>query len=72
VPIEDADPDASARRGHAVALHEDAEYRRAVDERLRRMLIDEGIAGDVEVLTVGGDLRARAEAVLAQIARARR
>jgi predicted ATPase len=48
--------------------YEDADYRRAVDERVRRMLIDEEIAGDVEVMTVSGDEQARAEQVLRRIA----
>jgi hypothetical protein len=60
VPIEDPER-------IAVGRHEDAEQRRAVDERVRRLLIDEGLAGEVEVLTVGGDVPARTEQVLARI-----
>ncbi len=62
VPIEDADR-------IAVAGHEDAELRGAVDERLRALLIDDGLAGDVEVVTVTGDVRARTEQVLARVSR---
>ena len=61
VPIEDADRISLAR-------HEDAEQRRAVDDRLRALLIDEAIAGDVDVLTVGGDVRARTDQVMTRIA----
>lgn len=62
VPIEQVDRIALAR-------HEDAAHRRAVHERIGELLTDGGVAGDVEVLTVAGDLRARTEQVLAQVAR---
>jgi predicted ATPase len=62
VPIEDADRIALAR-------HEDAEHRRAVHARLLDLLIDEALGVGVEVLTVGGDARTRADQVLARIAR---
>jgi hypothetical protein len=62
VPIEDADR-------IAVARHEDAELRAAVHDRLRALLIDDGLGAGVEVLTVTGDVRARTEQVLARFAR---
>lgn len=62
VPIEDVDR-------IAVARHEDAELRRSVHDRLRALLIDQGLGVDVEVMTVAGDVRARAEQVLARLAR---
>jgi AAA domain len=61
VPIEEADR-------IALAPHEDVEHRRAVHDRLRDLLIDEALWGDVEVLTVGGDVRARTDQVMARIA----
>jgi predicted ATPase len=60
VPIEDTDR-------IAVAPHEDAEHRLAVHDRLRNLLIDGGLGVDVEVLTVGGDVRTRADQIMAQI-----
>lgn len=65
VPIEAADR-------IALAPHEDAEHRRAVHERLCDLLIDEALRADVEVLTVGGDVRARTDQVMARIALDRR
>lgn len=60
VAIEDADR-------IAVAPHEDAAQRRAVNDRLRELLVDEALGADVEVLTVAGDVRARTEQVIARI-----
>jgi hypothetical protein len=62
VPIEEIDR-------IALAQHEDAAYRRAVNDRLRDLWIDEALGVDVEVLTVSGDMRARLEQVIARIAR---
>jgi predicted ATPase len=62
VPIEDVDRIALAR-------HDDADHRRAVHARLRDLLIDEALGIDVEVLTVGGDVRARVDQVMAWIGR---
>jgi len=62
VPIEEADR-------VAPAPHEDAALRRAVNERLRELLVDEALGVDVEVVTVTGDVRARADQVLARVAR---
>jgi hypothetical protein len=60
VPIEDADR-------IALAAHDDDAHRLAVHDRLRELLIDDGLGIDVEVLTVGGDVRARTDQVMAQI-----
>ena len=60
VPIEEVDR-------IALPLHEDAELRRAVNDRLRALLIDQTLGADVEVLSVAGDVRARAEQVLARL-----
>ena len=54
VPIEDR---------VALPEHEDADYRRAVNERLRELLEEL----DVEVVTVAGDVRTRVDLVLARI-----
>lgn len=62
VPIEGVDRIALAR-------HEDAEHRRAVNDRLRELLIEEALGVDVEVLTVTGDVRARTDQVMARIGR---
>jgi len=62
VPIEEVDR-------IAVGPHEDAALRRAVDERLRELLIDDALGLDAEVLTVSGDVRARTEQVMARIGR---
>jgi hypothetical protein len=64
VPIEDLDR-------VALAAHEDAAHRLAVHDRLRDLLIDETLGADVEVLTVGGDVRARTDQLMAQITRGR-
>jgi hypothetical protein len=64
VPIEEVDR-------IAVARHEDAELRRSVHHRLRELLIDQGLGVDVEVLTVTGDVRARADQVIARLASGR-
>lgn len=60
VPVEDADR-------IALASHDDAEHRLAVHDRVRELLIDEALPGDVEVLTVGGDVQTRTEQVMARI-----
>ena len=62
VPIEEIDR-------IALAPHEDAAYRRAVNDRLRDLLIDDALGVDVEVLTVTGDVRARTDQVMARIGR---
>jgi hypothetical protein len=62
VPIEEADR-------IAFAPHEDAEHRRAVHDRLCELLLDGSLGVDVEVLTVGGDERARTDQIVARIAR---
>jgi len=61
VPIEEPDR-------IALAPHEDARHRRAVHDRLHDLLIDEALGVDIEVLTVGGDARARIDRVMARIA----
>jgi hypothetical protein len=60
VPIEEADR-------IALAPHQDVEHRRAVHDRLHDLLIDEALV-DVEVLTIGGDVRARTDQIMARIA----
>src|SRR5689334_13580614 len=62
VPIEDMDR-------IALAPHEDAALRRAVNDRLGELLVEHTLGVDVEVLTVDGDVRARVEQVLARVAR---
>ena len=64
VPIEEVDR-------IALAPHEDAELRRAVNDRLRELLVDQALGVDVEVLTVYGDVRARVDQVLARLGAAR-
>lgn len=51
-----------------LAAHEDRRQRRAVDEKLRELLIDEAPAGDAEVLTVHGDVAQRVRQIMARIA----
>jgi hypothetical protein len=59
VPIDKADR-------IALAAHEDTVLRRAVNDRLRDLLIDQALA-DVEVLTVTGDVRARVDQIIAYL-----
>ncbi len=58
VPLEEVD---------RIALRETDERRRAVHERIRELLLDTALIGDVEVLTVSGDLRTRTGQVVARI-----
>jgi hypothetical protein len=58
LPIEAAGP---------VVSHEDADFRRAVDDKLRELLIDDVLDLEIEVLTVGGDLRSRVAQVVAHM-----
>ncbi len=62
VPIEEGDP-------IPVAAHEDRDLRRAVDQRLHELLIDDGLALTCEVLPVSGDVRTRVGQVLAWVRR---
>lgn len=52
-----------------VAAHEDRRLRRAVDEKLRALLLDGALGADVEVLVVDGDVEARVAQVQARCAR---
>jgi predicted ATPase len=61
VPIEEPDR-------IALPPHEDADHRRAVHDRLHDLLVDDALGSDVEVLTVAGDVRARTDQIMAQIA----
>jgi predicted ATPase len=49
--------------------HEDRAQRQAVHETLEALLLDDRLAGDVEVLVVGGDLAERVGAVMATVGR---
>lgn len=61
VPIEDPDRIALPR-------HEDRENRRAVNDRLRELLVDDELRFAAEVLEVGGDVGKRFGQVMARIA----
>lgn len=61
VPIEDADRIALTR-------HDDVAHRRAVHDRLHDLLVDAALGVDVELLTVGGDVQARTDQVIARVA----
>jgi hypothetical protein len=61
VPVEETDR-------IALASSEDREHRSAVDEKLRELLLDDGLQIGMDVLVVQGDLRARVEQVLARLA----
>ncbi|HSR98135.1 MAG TPA: AAA family ATPase [Kofleriaceae bacterium] len=60
VPIEEVDR-------IALAPHHDAELRRAVNDRLRELLVDQTLGVEVEILRVTGDVRARVDQVLARL-----
>lgn len=60
VPIEDPDR-------IALAAHEDRGYRRAVHDELHRLLVEDALDFEVDVVTVDGDLRARVDQVLARV-----
>jgi predicted ATPase len=50
-----------------VPAHEDRELRLAVHEQLNELLVDDALGFGVEVLAVGGDVRARVEQVLERV-----
>jgi predicted ATPase len=51
----------------AVAAHEDRDHRIAVHERLEEMLLGDGLACDVEVLRVEGEVEGRVRQVMARV-----
>lgn len=51
----------------AIPAHEDADYRSAVDDKLRELLVDDVLGLGVQVLTIGGDLRSRIAEVVARM-----
>lgn len=53
----------------ALPSHEDARLRRRMDEAIRGMLLDEGLAGETPVLEVGGPVAERVAQVLGAIGR---
>jgi hypothetical protein len=51
----------------AVPSEEDADYRRAVDDKLRGLLVDDVLGLEMDILTVGGDLQSRIAQVVARM-----
>lgn len=60
VPVEDQDR-------IAVPSHEDRAYRRNVHRRLQRLLVDDALGLEIEVLVVQGSVQARVDQVMAQV-----
>jgi predicted ATPase len=60
VPVEERDR-------ISLPSHEDRDYRLAVDEQLRGLLLDDVFKFEVEVITVQGDTGARVKQVLARL-----
>jgi thymidylate kinase len=51
----------------ALPAHEDRDYRLAVHREIEQLLLEEGVAGEVEVLEVEGDVASRVRQVMARI-----
>ena len=60
VPVEDQDR-------IPVPAHDDRSYRRNVHRRLQRLLVDDALGLEIEVLVVEGSIQARAEQVMAHV-----
>jgi predicted ATPase len=53
----------------ALAAHEDRDHRMAVHRELEQLLLGEGLAEDVEILEVAGDVASRVRQVMARVER---